>query len=85
MRIDLVLLGLLITIKPVLSYIALTDFLILLTLKNQPNLICFKYLNIVVKSYVINPNFLIVLLLGVIKMDEKKVLKPIDEMLVDPW
>jgi hypothetical protein len=24
-------------------------------------------------------------MLGVIKMDEKKVLKPIDEMLVDPW
>ena len=23
--------------------------------------------------------------LGVIKMDEKKVLKPIDEMLADPW
>jgi len=25
------------------------------------------------------------LMLGVIKMDEKKVLKPIDEMLADPW
>ncbi|WP_181358157.1 hypothetical protein [Lactiplantibacillus plantarum] len=24
-------------------------------------------------------------MLGVIKMDEKKVLKPIDEMLADPW
>ncbi|WP_164511417.1 hypothetical protein [Levilactobacillus mulengensis] len=24
-------------------------------------------------------------MLGVIKMDEKKVLNPIDEMLVDPW
>ena len=24
-------------------------------------------------------------MLGVIKLDEKKVLKPIDEMLVDPW
>ncbi len=27
----------------------------------------------------------IILMLGVIKMDEKKVLKPIDEMLADPW
>ncbi len=25
------------------------------------------------------------MILGVIKMDEKKVLNPIDEMLVDPW
>lgn len=25
------------------------------------------------------------MMLGVIKMDEKKVLKPIDEMLADPW
>jgi hypothetical protein len=25
------------------------------------------------------------LMLGVIEMDEKKVLKPIDEMLADPW
>jgi len=25
------------------------------------------------------------LILGVIKIDEKKVLKPIDEMLADPW
>ncbi|MDM5047836.1 MULTISPECIES: hypothetical protein [Lactobacillaceae] len=24
-------------------------------------------------------------MLGVIKMDEKKILKPIDEMLADPW
>jgi len=24
-------------------------------------------------------------MLGVIKMDEKKVLKPINEMLADPW
>ncbi|MCH4033185.1 MAG: hypothetical protein SOI44_03775 [Lactimicrobium sp.] len=24
-------------------------------------------------------------MLGVIKLDEKKVLKPIDEMLTDPW
>ena len=27
----------------------------------------------------------IILMLGVIKVDEKKVLKPIDEILADPW
>ena len=28
---------------------------------------------------------MIILMLGVIKIDEKKVLKPINEMLADPW
>lgn len=77
MRIDLILLGLLITIESISAMVELTVFLIIFMFAPKLRLSCFKHLK--------SAEDCAILMLGVIKMDEKKILKTIDEMLADPW
>lgn len=61
MRIDLVLLGLLITIQSIFAVVELTVFLIQFMFAPKLGLLCFKYLKSVADYAVLSQNFLIAL------------------------